>query len=219
MMWVAFPCSLEMLLGFSCLPTGLVATTSENNDLDFSSAVQTSCNFLSKGNSIQDEIGKGSLGDAISQTLGGCGCNAELIADNPLQHPYPVSHAGMLANIYWCPLHPAMCSIFHMCFLTEGLKQSQWQCEMEAVGGRERVLILYFIRKLKPREGTDQWSYSWSNSGARVQILISDKKIWFLKWTQYWPSNLFFLWYKCWLWLREPKLVYFLMQFHCRYHF
>lgn len=210
-MWVALTCSLEMLLWFSCLPMGLVATTSENNDLNFSSAVQTSCNFLSKGNSIQDEIGKGSLGDEISQTLGRCRYNAELIADNPLQHPYPVSHAGMLANVYWWPTAPGNVLPIYMCFLTEALKQSQWQCEMEAGGGRERVSFLYFIRKLKPREGTDQWSYSWSNAGARVQILISDKKIRFLKWTQYCPSNLFLLRYKCWLWLREPKLVYFLM--------
>lgn len=53
-----------------------------------------------KGNLTQNEIRKGSLGNAISQTLERCGYDAELAADSSSQHPYPDADVTMLANTY-----------------------------------------------------------------------------------------------------------------------
>lgn len=72
----------------------------EDNGFHFSSAAQTSYNFLSKGNSTHNEIGKGNLRNTISQTLEAVDINAEVAADSPSQHPYPVSDLSTLANIY-----------------------------------------------------------------------------------------------------------------------
>ena len=112
--WFSHAC-LKSCYDSSCLPKVWLSPHPENNSFNFSSAVQTSCNFLSKGNSTQNEIGKGSLGNVISQTLEGCDYDAELAADNPSQHPYPVSDVSMLAHVYWWPIPVSHCAQYFIC--------------------------------------------------------------------------------------------------------
>ena len=83
----------------------------------------------------------------MSHTLEGCGFDAELAADDPSYHPYPVLDASTLANIYWWLTPASHCAQHFISFLIKTLKQSQpsgglgWQ-EYEGKG----ALFLTFYR-------------------------------------------------------------------------
>lgn len=122
-MWVILICSLESCCAsHGCLQVWLPPQT-ENHGFTFSSAAQSSRNFPSEGNSTQSEIGRRSSGKVASQTVEGCGYEAEWAAGNTSQHPHPVSDVSTWASIFWWPTSASHQAQHFICFLNEALQQ------------------------------------------------------------------------------------------------